>query len=161
MHQFSNMPNNPIIYKDTDSLVLEKPLSEDLIGPKIGQFKLEHIIKKGIFLKPKTYAIRTDKEDVIKAAGYPNKDLTFEDFEMILKDPQASKTLKAVKLIKSLANLNITQKTCKFKLENDKGIFVLKVYMTYDMKSLKPLILTLEKVDIGGRRPPIHTNLSQ
>lgn len=46
-----------IFYMDTDSLVTNKPLQPKLVGTKLGQFKLEHIIEEGYFISNKTYCL--------------------------------------------------------------------------------------------------------
>lgn len=45
MFQYMNIKGNNLIYMDTDSAVLEKPLSKDAIGKDIGKMKLEYLIK--------------------------------------------------------------------------------------------------------------------
>lgn len=45
MFQFMNIKNNNLIYMDTDSAVLEKLLSKELIGKELGQMKLYYSIK--------------------------------------------------------------------------------------------------------------------
>lgn len=42
---------------DTDSIVTDIALPEYLVGDKLGQFKLEHKIKKGYFISSKTYCL--------------------------------------------------------------------------------------------------------
>nr|KYP44644.1 DNA polymerase [Cajanus cajan] len=42
-------------YKDMDSVILENPLPKEDISSKLGKFKFECIIKKDIFLEPKSY----------------------------------------------------------------------------------------------------------
>lgn len=54
---------------DTDSVVLQKPLPNNLIGKEIGQMKLEYEIKKGLFLRKKFYYILTpDGKEIIKSS---------------------------------------------------------------------------------------------
>ena len=43
-----------VFYTDTDSLVTDIPLSANLVGKELGQFKLEHLIDRGIFISNKT-----------------------------------------------------------------------------------------------------------
>ena len=40
-------------YTDTDSSILDTPLPDHMIGKGLGQFKLEYVIKKAVFLAPK------------------------------------------------------------------------------------------------------------
>lgn len=53
---YKNIPNNPMVYSDTDSVILPKPLSKDDVGKELGKIKLENIIKEGIFIGKKLYA---------------------------------------------------------------------------------------------------------
>jgi len=47
--------------------------------------KLEHIIKHGIFIRKKLYAIITDQnKEVIKASGAKSKFLSFDNFITLL-----------------------------------------------------------------------------
>jgi hypothetical protein len=46
-----------IYYTDTDSIVTDIPLNESLVGPNLGQFKLEYEIKEGYFNSAKTYCL--------------------------------------------------------------------------------------------------------
>lgn len=79
-----------IYYMDTDSLVLDKKgfnylhiqSGLNIIGDNLGQFKIEHIIKKGIFISNKTYClVLNNNTSIIKAKGAINTDLTFEKFQ--------------------------------------------------------------------------------
>lgn len=48
----SYVKNNPaynLYYSDTDSLVIDRP---NVIGTDLGLFKLEHVIKRAVFLAP-------------------------------------------------------------------------------------------------------------
>ena len=53
MSYFKNNPNFNLYYSDTDSSVTDRPLPEFMVGNKLGQLKLEHTIKKAVFLGPK------------------------------------------------------------------------------------------------------------
>jgi hypothetical protein len=83
-----------IYYTDTDSIVTDKPLPNHLVGEDIGQFKLEHRIKKGYFISNKTYCIVDDKDKVIiKSKGVNPKSLTLKDFQDMFEGVSA-KALK-------------------------------------------------------------------
>lgn len=63
-------PKFNLYYSDTDSVVIDKPLPDYFVGPNLGQVKLEHIVKKAVFLAPKVYALlTTDNELIIKCKG--------------------------------------------------------------------------------------------
>jgi hypothetical protein len=110
MSQFKNNPNYKLYYSDTDCAVLNTLLPAELVGPGLGQMKLEHIITKGIFLAPKVYALITDQgEQIIKAKGLTKdviQDINIADFEFLLSK-DSSKLLKQSKLSKSLYNSDI------------------------------------------------------
>jgi DNA polymerase type B, organellar and viral len=86
---FKNIPGNPCIMSDTDSAVLTKPLDPQFVGTEMGQMKLEHVIKHGIFIRKKLYAIKTidggENKTIIRSSGVDKNLLTFEDFEKLLK----------------------------------------------------------------------------
>jgi hypothetical protein len=54
-----------VYYTDTDSVVLNKPLPEEMIGNEISKFKFEHKIKNGLFVVPKLYLLITDNNKII------------------------------------------------------------------------------------------------
>lgn len=83
-HPNSVLKNHPkfnLYYSDTDSGAIDAPLPDFMVGPALGQFKLEHLISKAVFLAPKVYALITeDGEEVIKVKG---KILRFADLSNI------------------------------------------------------------------------------
>jgi DNA polymerase type B, organellar and viral len=87
MSQFKNNPDFKLYYSDTDSAYIDRPLPEDMVSSTIlGKMKLEHIIKKGIFLSPKVYYLETEEGKVIyKVKGLKHEiELTKIDFEQLL-----------------------------------------------------------------------------
>jgi hypothetical protein len=87
MSQFKNNLSFNLYYSDTDSVYVDKPLSEDLVNSKIlGKMKLEHIINKAIFLSPKVYCLLSDNNELIyKVKGLKHEiELTMNDFETLL-----------------------------------------------------------------------------
>nr|WRO45312.1 hypothetical protein [Russula virescens] len=87
MSQLKNNPDFNLYYSDTDSIYIDKPLSEDLISNKIlGKMKLEHICKRAIFLSPKVYCLLTENDQFIyKVKGLKHEiELTMNDFESLL-----------------------------------------------------------------------------
>lgn len=77
-------------YSDTDSLVISEPLPNELVSStKLGYFKLEHRIKRGIFLAAKSYALQLeDNNYIIKHKGMAKAHVTFDWFERQLLDPK-------------------------------------------------------------------------
>lgn len=88
MSIFKNIPDVKIYYSDTDSIVTNVPLPDWMVGTELGQVKLEHVIKKAVFLAPKVYALITeDNKEIIKVKGLRHdviSKLRFSDFEALL-----------------------------------------------------------------------------
>jgi DNA polymerase elongation subunit (family B) len=88
MSIFKNNLKFNLYYTDTDSIYIDKPLSNELINSKIlGKMKLENIIKKAIFLAPKVYCfLNEDNEFIYKVKGLKHEvELTMNDFKSLLK----------------------------------------------------------------------------
>lgn len=70
MSSVKNNPNFNLYYSDTDSAVTDAPLPDFAVGTELGQFKLEYVIKKAVFLAPKVYAFITeDGQEIVKIKG--------------------------------------------------------------------------------------------
>ena len=65
-----NIGENNIYYCDTDSIFTDKKIDDSLISNELGYFKMEYEKSKCIFLSPKTYIIKNEKEE-IKFKGLP------------------------------------------------------------------------------------------
>jgi hypothetical protein len=95
MTQFKNNKDFKLFYTDTDSIIIDKPLSNSFVNSKIlGKLKLEYICKRGIFLAPKLYCLLTNNNELItKTRGLShNIQLEIEDFENLLfKDSEIIK----------------------------------------------------------------------
>lgn len=70
--------NGKIYYTDTDSIVTDIALPDEMVDPKIiGKLKLEHTIKQGYFISNKTYCIvNTEGKIIKKAKGVNSEKLT-------------------------------------------------------------------------------------
>lgn len=67
-----------IYYTDTDSIVTNITL--DNVGNNLGEFKLEHKIKKGYFLSAKTYGLILENgKTLCKSKGVLNNSFTIDD----------------------------------------------------------------------------------
>lgn len=80
-----------VYYGDTDSLVTDIPLPDDLVHKsKLGKWKLEGQPIKGIFLKPKVYTEIYEKDKpTIKFKGVSKetqKSLKYDDYEFYYKE---------------------------------------------------------------------------
>jgi hypothetical protein len=70
---------------DTDSVILKYPLPHNLVGEDLGQMKLVHKVKEGIFIRKKLYAILdSDNQVDIKASGIDSSHLNFGLFIKLL-----------------------------------------------------------------------------
>lgn len=80
IHMYKYISRPDCYYTDTDSAILGSPLPEDEISPTAlynigGKLKMEHFVKRGIFLAPKSYTLLTEEAgNIIKHKG-PAKDL--------------------------------------------------------------------------------------
>jgi hypothetical protein len=86
INEYKNIPGNPCIMSDTDSVVLTKPLSNKYVGNNLGQIKLEYETTKGIFIQKKLYCIITSKgQEIIKSSGIDSSKLNYDYFLKLLK----------------------------------------------------------------------------
>jgi len=118
MSQFKNNPLFDTLYSDTDSIIVNLSHEEfiklfpDMIGNKLGQLKLEYIIKKAVFLGPKSYFLELENgKNIIKIKGLSSKvannsDITIESFYELLKK-DSSMVFNQEKWKKSLSESTI------------------------------------------------------
>jgi hypothetical protein len=86
INEYKNIPGNPCVMSDTDSVVLTKPLSGYLVGEKLGQLKLETEISKGIFIRKKLYCLISSKgQETIKSSGVDSSSLNYNYFLRLLE----------------------------------------------------------------------------
>jgi len=70
INKHKNIDGNLCVYSNTDSVIFTKPLDPMFRFFEIGQFKLEQIITKAIFIRTKLYAFYSDsKKLIIKSSG--------------------------------------------------------------------------------------------
>ena len=132
MSQFKNNSNYKLFYSDTDSIYINKPLSEELISSsEIGKLKLEFIADKAIFLASKVYALENYKDYISKVKGLHSKkylkirdndieiindSFSFNDFENLLYKDSFLKNHNE-KWYKSLEDSTITVKNQVYTLK--------------------------------------------
>jgi hypothetical protein len=76
-----------IFYSDTDSIVTDIELPENLVGNKLGQLKKEYDVKKAYFISNKTYIlVFNDDNYIVKAKGVSAHKLSLFDFETMYYD---------------------------------------------------------------------------
>jgi hypothetical protein len=111
MSWFKNNPLFKLYYSDTDSAVTDAQLPEEMVGDKLGQVKLEHIIKRAIFLAPKVYGIEdVDGKITIKIKGVTSEvteNITMDQLELLLIE-DSSMELKQFKWFKKILKGDIT-----------------------------------------------------
>jgi hypothetical protein len=149
MSKFKNNSLFKVYYSDTDSVVTNTPLPEYMVGNKLGQVKLEYVIKKAVFLAPKVYALITeDGQEIIKVKGLKHdiiSKLHFSDLEaLLIKD--SSREFTQEKWFKSIINSEITTSDTIYTLKNtsnkrlqiyENGIFVNTKPYIYDNIEVK------------------------
>ena len=87
MSYFKNNPLFKLYYSDTDSAFIDidlETIDKNLLGPNLGQLKLETTFKKALFLAPKVYGgITSDGKSIVKAKGVKNL-IPYQDLEPLL-----------------------------------------------------------------------------
>ena len=130
MAKFKVAYANNLYYSDTDSLVLDCPLPNHMVGKELGQVKLEHTVTEGIFLGPKTYALRLDNgEYIIKVKGLKQAGdkVTFEQLKSLLYKNNILKIQQA-KWFRSLdkSNIQILNSIYSLRATDNKRTFIYK-----------------------------------
>jgi len=81
MHKIKHKYAKNLYYSDTDSLVLDIKLEDQLISAtELGLLKLEYKIVSGLFIAPKLYYLKTDIQNIVKAKGVNASVLNYDDF---------------------------------------------------------------------------------
>lgn len=113
--KYFNLIDNTCIYTDTDSVVLQNKLPDEIIGKDLGQIKLEHEVKEGMFERNKLYYILTSEgKEIIKSSGVDSKTLKAKDFRDILQGKDV--IINNIRFFRSKANLKISIKNQSIKL---------------------------------------------
>jgi len=116
INKFKNIPGNPCVYSDTDSVVLPYPLHPKYIGKELGQMKLEHQIEKGIFIRKKLYAIKDiNGKIIIKSSGVKSEALNFDKFKLLLAGNSVMCEALSFEVIWKKLNINIINKSINLK----------------------------------------------
>jgi hypothetical protein len=86
MSAFKNNKLFNLYYSDTDSIVIDSKLPDNIVGNELGQVKLEYTVEKAVFLAPKVYGlITTDGEEVVKVKGLSKNKIKFNDMSALLQ----------------------------------------------------------------------------
>ena len=135
MSLLKNNPKFNLYYSDTDSAVIDRQLPSFMVGNALGQFKLEHIVNRAVFLAPKVYGLLTDDgKEVIKVKGVSKellKDIHINDLEdLLLKD--SSKEFSQEKWFKKVIEGDITISEVAYNLKitsnKRKAVYVSNVF---------------------------------
>ena len=127
MLKYFNIPNNKLIYSDTDSVTLEKPLDEKYLSSnELGKMKLEDILNESIYIAPKFYGIITDKGDkIIKTKGISKGKFDYCDLDQLYKGKDLTVTTTVFRKNLSKGTLNI--KDVKYTIKgNPKPLYSLE-----------------------------------
>jgi len=88
MTLLKNNPDFNLYYSDTDSGIIDRPLPPHMVGTALGQFKIEHVINRAVFLAPKVYGFINEKgEEIVKVKGITKDTITdvhVSDLESLL-----------------------------------------------------------------------------
>ena len=131
-----------IYYTDTDSIVCDIQLNNDLVDPNlIGKLKLEHTINKGIFISGKTYCLIDNNDKTIKRAkGVKSNSLVYSDYEKLLKNEDVNTAIRITSHIDwSLGHVVIGEKLVTLKADSYKKRD--KVYHNDKWIDTKPMVL--------------------
>lgn len=124
---------------DTDSAVLAHPLPDHLVGNDLGQMKLVHKIKKGVFIRKKLYYIlNSDNKEIIKSSGIDSSKLDYNLFLDLLKGK--SITIERINFkvqwkdfTLKIINSNITVNGLKGEIKINKSSFAVSFPIKYSI----------------------------
>lgn len=117
-----------IFYTDTDSIVTDIPLDEDIIGQGLGKFKLEYKVKEGYFISSKTYClILEDNSTIIKTKGLLNESLNVQKFKDLYKGIDVKGTKISAVTIFDKGSVTIEEND-SINLKSDAYLKRIKVY---------------------------------
>lgn len=125
MSLIKNNPDFNLFYSDTDSAVIDAPLPGFMVGSALGQFKLEYVTKKAVFIAPKVYALITEEDsEIVKVKGLTANTvstLNFDNIESLLhKD--STRELSQSKYLKKVieGDISITDVAYSLKVTSNK-----------------------------------------
>ena len=143
-----------IYYSDTDSIITDIKLTEDLVDPKvIGKFKLEHELDMAIIPAPKVYCLKIkddenllteDKKYIMKAKGGSSEDLTIENYEQMIKGVPMQIKKRSSKTDWTKGTVEIKDDTIN--LSPDNYISRVKIWYNYNWVDTTPRIVENNEV---------------
>lgn len=148
MYKYISRPD--CYYTDTDSAILGSPLPEEEVSStELGKLKLEHIVKRGIFLASKSYLLLTqDGGNILKHKGPAKHSVDETWFESQYADPSLTKQITVVDNFRvSLPTLDIARKEMLLSLGIKLGT---KRNLVYDDNNIWVDTKPKEVIDFGG-----------
>lgn len=129
IHMYPYISREDCYYTDTDSIVVKHPLPADEVSPtKLGAFKLEHDVAKGVFLAPKSYMLqKVGDEQIVKHKGAGKAMANEKWFINQLDDPHLKQTFEYdLKFSRNWHKLLVEKKTARITMgiESKKREFV-------------------------------------
>jgi len=121
-----------VYYCDTDSIVVDKLLPDNLVGNDIGQFKLEHTVSKGYFISGKLYKLfNTDGSIKTVNKGLSSKLSTMDFINLYKGIPVTNSSIRTLKSWEEgFVNINQVPITLtgnydkRFKIYDDKSNWI-------------------------------------
>jgi len=99
---------------DTDSTVLSYPLPHYLVGNGLGQMKLVHKIKTGIFIRKKLYYILdSNNQETIKSSGIDPNKLNYNIFKILLNGESTEISVTNFNVEWKTLNINVVDTNIK------------------------------------------------
>ncbi len=138
MHKLKMKYADNLYYSDTDSLITNIELDQSLVSNnQIGLLKLDHKIKRAIFIAPKLYYMELEDETVIKAKGVNPELLTYDDF-LKLYNNECIEVSTVIKFLRNLDKYTIGTKEVDVSISGSlkKRVKVLKQNKWLDTKPL-------------------------
>jgi hypothetical protein len=133
-----------IYYTDTDSIVTDITLKDELVGSGLGQFKLEYKIKEAYFISAKTYClVFYDDNTKIIAKGLSSSSLNLKDFKNLYKGLSVSGI--KINSIKNLYKGSVVIKEDEIKLNPNTYRKREKLFEFGKWFDTKPLIYNSDK----------------
>jgi hypothetical protein len=150
IHMYKYISRPDCYYTDTDSAILGSPLPEEEVSStELGKLKLEHIVKRGIFLASKSYLLLTqDGGHILKHKGPAKHSVDETWFESQYADPSLTKQITVVDNFRvSLPTLDIARKEMLLSLGIKLGT---KRDLVYDDNNIWVDTKPKEVIDFGG-----------
>ena len=150
IHMYPYISRPDCYYTDTDSAILGSPLPEEEVSStELGKLKLEHIVKRGIFLASKSYWLSTqDGGNILKHKGQAKHLVDDKWFESQYADPSLTKQMSVVNNFRvSMHTLDIARKEIQVSLGIKLGT---KRDLVYDDNNIWVDTKPKEVIDFGG-----------